>query len=511
MSARRAAAAAALVTAAAASPVAASPLLEAVGGFDGGGANARFSSPGVSSTYFNPALITQVDRTLSFGIVVLQDAVSMTLDARNNVDVPESIYDAYNPDLTAFEDPTLPSDWVENGCSTDSCSLDAAPRQGAGSSGVVRPYATVGIAHQLFDDHLVLGMLAIIPVGKFTGGDQFFVDEREQFFSNSLHAELLSDRLSAPSIAVSLASRVYEGLSVGVGAGIRLRTDAYAETFVLNANDQAETLQLSTEIEVSIGVAPYFSLAYELPNDGGLISATVHSPNRFDVGVGLETTLPGGDHQAASRDATLDYIPWQIGLGGEFALPLQRENLRLALTGGAVYRTWSQYVDRQSNRPTGDYAWSNTVSPTVGARVAFDQLEAAVDLSWTPTPVPLQTGRTNYVDNDRVGGDARLDYGFRLGRFDMRAGLGGQVERLVARHQTKIEPDTTPGNEDRSLVLDEFPDDAISTDRQRPVAEAVGLQTNNPGWPGYGSEGWLWSTTLTLEFLYGGGEHAARD
>ena len=46
-------------------------------------------------------------------------------------------------------------------------------------------------------------------------------------------------------------------------------------------------------------------------------------------------------------------------------------------------------------------------------------------------------------------------------------------------------------------VKDELPDDAQLAGE--PVAAAEGLQTNNPGWPGFASGGWLLAATLHLE------------
>jgi hypothetical protein len=40
-----------------------------------------------------------------------------------------------------------------------------------------------------------------------------------------------------------------------------------------------------------------------------------------------------------------------------------------------------------------------------------------------------------------------------------------------------------------ALVRDEVPDDAVVIDQ--PLAGRSGLQTNNPGFPGYGSSGWV--------------------
>jgi len=39
-----------------------------------------------------------------------------------------------------------------------------------------------------------------------------------------------------------------------------------------------------------------------------------------------------------------------------------------------------------------------------------DTLTAFLDVAYEPTPVPLQTGRTNYVDNDRISTSGGVTY-----------------------------------------------------------------------------------------------------
>jgi hypothetical protein len=50
-------------------------------------------------------------------------------------------------------------------------------------------------------------------------------------------------------------------------------------------------------------------------------------------------------------------------------------------------------------------------------------------------------------------------------------------------------------------MVDELPDDAVDA-RGDPFPGAAGLQTNNPGWPGFGSDGWILGGSLTLTLLY---------
>ena len=65
------------------------------------------------------------------------------------------------------------------------------------------------------------------------------------------------------------------------------------------------------------------------------------------------------------------------------------------------------------------------------------------------------------------------------------------MQRLVPRYQTKLPTPTSPDGQDRtpSLVVDEVPDDGVVNGQ--PIPGRQGLQTNNPGWPGFGSEGWI--------------------
>ena len=49
-------------------------------------------------------------------------------------------------------------------------------------------------------------------------------------------------------------------------------------------------------------------------------------------------------------------------------------------------------------------------------------------------------------------------------------------------------------------VLDEVPDDAVVGGM--PLAGGAGLQTNNPGWPGFASRGTLLGGALSVGLLY---------
>lgn len=134
----------------------------------------------------------------------------------------------------------------------------------------------------------------------------------------------------------------------------------------------------------------------------------------------------------------------------------------------------------------------------MGARYHRGPFAAAFDVTYVPTPVPKQTGRTNYVDNDRIGTSLGAEYGFHVMHTTLALGAQVQVNRLVPREQIKLPTPTQPNGAviAPERVKDELPDDAqLGGD---PLPSAAGLQTNNPGWPGFASGGWIVGASLYL-------------
>lgn len=506
----------------------ASPLFELIGDTTGGGGHsARHTTSNASSAsvYFNPAMITRARRGFETGTFVLYDDISITLNPRPaGLDVPTGIRGSNHEGTYTVEgrrtvQPTidansLPSEWLEEGCPAPECEpgFAARPRQGGSSSQEARVYQSFGSVQSLLDERLVLALYLVAPVGDFTTAHSFFVDEREQFFTNSLHPELYGDRLTAVSLAFGAATPITDRLSVGVSAGLALTTDTTAGTYVSDSDNQSNTLLLSTNVGVSARVAPHLGVFWE-PIDGWTVSATAHSPQRFDLGTGFSAALPDGNEQFAQRPATHNYLPWIVGLGTEWR-PVDNGDMTLDLTAGVTFSRWETYVNRQSEDPLQGYEWADVFAPTIGARIDLGQVRTYVDVGYHPSPVPEQTGRTNYVDNDRLATAAGVDVEFELAETTFRVGLNVQTHLLFSRDHTKREPPVNSvayPDDDRfgaehypSLVIDEVPDDA--TDGGSLRGEALegreGLQTNNPGYPGYSSNGFLLGGGISFAILY---------
>jgi hypothetical protein len=150
----------------------------------------------------------------------------------------------------------------------------------------------------------------------------------------------------------------------------------------------------------------------------------------------------------------------------------------------AVAERWSQYRDRHGESPLD--TWHDTVTVVAGGNFAWRQRRLAFDLGYVPSPVPDQTGRTNYVDNPRIVSSASIESPVKLLGREIEAGfyLFGSV--FVPRSVDKDLNRT-----DANKLVDEFPDNTINNLTHLPDPRAANLQTNNPGYPGFDSHGYM--------------------
>lgn len=503
----RGAAALLLVSACLVAPLAqASPAFELVGSaFGDGGLNARATGSNAASAYFNPALLAGARQSLALGWVILRDDIDITLYARQpSADVPVLALNTFQGQL-----PSLPTAWLEAGCDPVrggrcASALTPRPRQGAGTSGETHAYQALGLVSHAIERYLTVGLYALVPFDALVTGQTFFADEREQYFSNSLHPELYSDRLSALSFALSAGSQVFDWLALGIGAALSLKTVADAGTYVGNSARISETLQLSTKLSVPLGVSPFFG-AVLTPLAGLDVSLTVHTPQEMELDMAVSTFLPNGDLQRARRRQTFDWLPWTLGTGVQYDFVRSPAHV-LGAVATIMYRFWSDYVDRQGERPRQGYEWSNTFQFGLGLRHRFEQrLASYADFAYEPTPVPAQTGRSNYVDNDKLTFAAGLNYEIprAISSASLRLGVQAQLQLLLERAHTKLDPKSPAfaGRQFSQLVIDEWADDA-KDNRGATIPEAAGLQTNNPGWPGFSSKGTIFSAGASAALLY---------
>jgi len=487
-----------------AATVHASPPFELAGSvLSTGGFSARTTGASAGSAYFNPALLANARPGVEVGVFVLQESVQINLANRDaRFDIPEAALGQFQSQM-----PSLPTSWIQNGCDpqTDGCvsPLEAHPRRSA-TSGATRMYFVLGLVATVFDRYLTLGVYGMAPADTLLRGTTHYSDEREQYFSNNLHAELYGDRLDAPAMAFAASSRLFDWLAIGMGATLGLTNRVTAGTFVGNSARIAQTLVLSTALESSMVLAPHFGVQIE-PTPWLGFSVTAHAPQKQDMINVLDSYLPNGDFQRANRDVVLAWMPWTIAVGSQVEV-LKLATQRFSAVAGMSFALWSDYTDRVGERPRDGYLWANTLSTNAGLRHVYKEMVSSFfDLQYAPSPVPAQTGRTNYVDNDRLGFSAGSNVELPLSgtRARLRFGLQAQLHFLLDRYQAKLDPTSQrfAGKFYPGLVVDEWKDDTVNN-RGEVFAAAAGLQTNNAGWPGFGSRGVIWGAGVNVALLY---------
>ncbi len=473
----------------------ASPLFELAGGQGGqGGFNSRSTQAGAASTYFNPAMLVEADPGITLGLVVLSTQIGIRVGGRSPAnDVPVGAENAQHPDGSHLDTSPIATSQLQNGVGSDG--MAARPRQGAGSGKQTFVYQMIGLVQPFFDKRLVVGLYALVPYSQFTGASAFFSDEREQYFTNSLHPEMYADRMTATSLAFGVGGKVTDQLSIGLSFTLSLKTGATTPTYLADAG-RFQNILVDSKVEVNAKVSPHIGFSYR-PSDRLHFTGTVHTPQKLQIDTKFTFLLANGVEQAAGVSFVHAYLPWQVALGSEVAL-FKEDDKSVSLVGTALYARWSDYIDRHGERAIDEYAWSDTLTPSLGARIISGKIRGNFDLSYQRTPIPKQTGRTNYVDNDRLGATVGADYGFDLLGAKMRVGMQMLAYRLIPQTTQKLKTPTEADGQNHyaSLVRDEMPDDAVVGGK--PVAGREGLQTNNPGYPGFSSSGWVWGGGLYL-------------
>jgi long-chain fatty acid transport protein len=480
----------------------ASPLIDLVGNVAGnGGMQGVVSGPSAASTYFNPALLVDSDENLLFAYELVSEQVGITLDGRTGGNVPLAVATrtVLQPNGQPLPNTVVPTQWLQNGCPAGTgpgqCAAPgfaARPRQSQGTSGVNRSYGAFGLVKHLVPDRFSLGLYAMIPLSNLTTAQSFYPDEREALFSNSLHPELYGDRLTSISLVLGAAFKIVPQVSIGASLSLGLANMATSNTYVSSPTNYS-TLLVDNSITTQVDLAPTVGLTYK-PVPWMRFGAAIHAPEKFSVNTTIDATLPSGTTSGGTINNVFDYMPWMVDVGGEVDV-LTRGKYTMSLVGSVKYAFWSSYVDRVGDSPamysSGGYdlGWSDTLSATVGVRHKYGRARGFIDMGYIPSPVPEQVGRSNYVDNDRVMLAAGGDIAITIGPARIKPGAQLFVNRLVYRDNTKVD----------SLITDELPDGSTFSTTGKTVPGAVGLQTNNPGWPGFSSEGWVWGGGITVE------------
>lgn len=452
---------------------------------------ARSLASGPAATYFNPALLFDVGESAVVGAHFLAEDLHIGLDARPaGVDVPGAVYQARvvtQGGSVRLADRPLPT-------------ADLRSQRGSFQPSDERFFLSLGGSFEPLEDRIAIGFYVLFPLREVQSQRPFFVDEREQYFSNSLHFELYEDRLAQTALAFAVAFRPIDAISFGGGLTIATVAETNARVFIPDATDQG-VADVSAAVTVGTRLVPHFGLALA-PLPQLRLTTTVHLAYGSDVEGESDIQLwnypyaDGEDAFIQPFESRYGAQPLRVGLGASWSSAPATDGSATPgwhVAAGALWSRWSGYRDRQQRRPSA--RWSDVWSASVAGGVTIGNHELGAGLRWVPSPVPRQDGRTNYVDNDRLG----FGFGWR-GRFPvgdtlaLTASAQVQAHRLLPRSVRKSSDAADP-------VRDELPA-AVDVRTDAPIAEAAGLQTNNPGYPGFTTEGWLTSVGVSVGLAF---------
>ncbi|HUT79012.1 MAG TPA: hypothetical protein VM285_15040 [Polyangia bacterium] len=370
-----------------------------------------------------------------------------------------------------------------------------------------------------FHERLRLGLGFTAPLPKLAAIDSWYNDEREQHFSNRLHFERFGEFASVMTVYPGASFAPIEWLSIGFTLQVDLALAIDARMFLTEGTDW-EYSYFNAGGGVVPSLRPIFGVAFRTPIgfSGGLVYRhESYFESKVDVDLRVwngERPIPDSDELQMqflqSHRFVFGYQPREVALAAGF------EHGPFSVEIGASWQQWSRYLDRHGNHythPTTDPddvitadGWDDDWKDPVfddgftmrgGAEVwVVDFLALRAGAGYFPSPMPPQTGRYNYIDNDLIlysmGVGARFPV---LGR-QVTVDLAAQLWQMKALEVNK----TLSAKEDGGII-DEVPD-TVTDFYGQPLAGGQGLQTNNPGFPGYALSGVVLNlcVMLGLEF-----------
>ena len=445
----------------------------------------RSASTTPYTAYYNPARLTQATQSFTLTYLVMNQNLNINLGARpQGYDVPDNVYRAR----------TLVDQQAQGLAFRPFPSSKLPTPRGGTQIDETNQFAIIGFMSKFLDDRLAFGMTAVLPLDTFQEQHPFYADERAQFFSNRMNFELYGDRFQVTTFAFALAYQVHERFSFGVGASLANHLESAPQIYLKDAGDQ-EDAETNPQTIVKAVMSPYIGLAYH--HKGFELSSSVHFPSQSNLEGKSELRFWDFEYPEGQtflqQDFSLTFLdePLRVNLAPKITLNLS--DMPLELYGDVAWTQWSTYTSRHNHQPSD---WVDTWSARMGSSLKIGRHRIGVGVMYEPTPVPNQIGRTNYVDNIRMGGQLGWNWSPLKNTPELKIGVGIQMQRLLERMHVKASYD--PANQNG--LLDEVPDDAVDITTNQPLASAKGLQTNNLGFPFYKHSGWLSTVFLTIGF-----------
>lgn len=449
------------------------------GPFDAFGAGARGSAmgaqtadaQGAAAIYYNVGALAHTEPGVTIGAFATANQAQILLkDRPAGYDIPDF----------GGETPTLPSNQTLN-ARGDTEEIDAL-------------YAiTFGGVTSLGIENLRLGILGFLPTSELVALQTHYNDERERLFSNKLYWEFIDRPTRRFDIEAGIAYRITDWFSFGVGGTFLTGADVATNVYLEDPTDQSN-IEINSDVKTGnkwgLLAGAVFTLPYRLK-----VGVSYRDSVWFRVKGGNNLQLEGIDEDERPRqelDWTPKFSPATLATGITWGVG----DVTLALDGRLVF--WSEYRDTHSERIEFD----NVINTRLGVEYDYsDATQVRFGLGFDPTPVPAQTGRTNYVDNSKGLISVGSAHRFEISEVEFVASWFLQFQVLFERQTDKAALDDYPACADGvESICDEVPDSFIDPETGQPAREAQGLQTGNPGFPGFVAGGWIGALGAEVTF-----------
>ena len=355
--------------------------------------------------------------------------------------------------------------------------------------------ATVGLTLPLWTEKLAIGAAFFFPFDGFARMNTVFPDEQEQYYTNGLRQEIIGQRAGGEVMAVALSYRLNEWFSAGMGLLILPAVQTVNDVYTPNTTDPATSkINVSIEQGARSGIT---AGALIQPLDWLGVGVAFHDEVFLEL-EGFNRIQLKGEPEPVIQPLRVitHYSPPR--LAGAVAV---RAASGFMATAEAVWHGWSNYLDERGNLA----GFEDTVDLKLGTEYPLrNRTYVRAGLGWQPSPVPPQTGRTNFVDNDRVTVSVGAGREFLMWGEEMTVDLSLQAHSLLtAETHKRVRADGRyPACvEGERRLCDEVPDLAADTPLQ-PAAPTQGLQTGNPGFPGFTSGGYVVSAGVDVKWHF---------
>lgn len=427
-----------------------------------------------SAVYYNTAGLARAKPGMTLGLVMAYDDVHVHLKTR------PAGYDL--PDLGA-SGPAIGSRY--------------RLRSRSDTTDIPNSYGlNLGLVGSVGSSKLHVGMTAFLPLDHIGSQDSHFPDEREQYFSNQLPFELLGQRSQHMVLMAGVAYQLTPWLALGTGLAFLPQATTQSQVFLPDATHQ-DRLQMIVHNDQVGRFAQHAGVMWT-PSEVWQFGLSWRGENYFDLVLDNEIQIKGFQGSSTfpvhqKQEIVASFHPHELTAGASW------HPGALQVTADVSRMLWSRYRNGQ-----GEFAgFQDTTSVRSG--LAWQAREGRVLMAgvrWEPTPVPEQTGRTSYVDNDRVVASIGAVHDVTLFDKPVQLGWHAQWQHLLARDTNKAVQKAyaacAPGV---TTVCDELADDAKDAYGQ-PVPQAKGLQSGSPGFPGFQSWGDIVAIGVDASWLF---------